>query len=107
MLPAKVVVAVAVALAAMVAAKLALKAAQDAHAMARLLHVVAALHKAHAPIAKTAAKEVLRVRHQTASMSAAIVDPIAPMTGPTTAIWTETMTAVPVVMSCHVTSTPS
>ena len=100
-----VVVPVGVALAAMAVAKRALKVALVAHAMAPLLHVAVVLHRAHALIVRIAAKEVLRAHHQSVSMSAAIVETNVPMTDRTTATWTETMTAVPVVMSCHVTST--
>ena len=102
-----VVVDVGVALADMAVAKPAQKVALVAHAMALLLHVVVVLHRVHALIAKIAAKEVLRAHHQIVSMSAAIDATIVPMMDPTTATWTETMTAAPVAMSCHVTSTRS
>ena len=96
------------ALAAMAAVgKPAQKEAQVARAMAPLLHVVVVLHRVHALIAKIVAKEDLMAHHQTVSMSAAIDATIVPMMDPTTATWTETMTAAPVVMSCHVTSTRS
>jgi hypothetical protein len=100
-------VAVVVALAAMAVAKPAQKVAPVAHAMAPLLHAVVVLHRVHALIAKIVAKEDLMAHHQTVSMSAAIDATIVPMMDPTTATWTETMTAAPVVMSCHVTSTRS
>jgi hypothetical protein len=100
-------VAVVVALAAMAVAKPAQKVAPVAHATAPLLHAVVVLHRVHALIAKIAAKEDLMAHHQTVSMSAAIDATIVPMMDPTTATWTETMTAAPVVMSCHVTSTRS
>ena len=102
-----VAVDVVVALAAMAVVKPALKAAPVAHAMAPLLHVGVVLHRVHALIVKIAAKEDLMAHHQTVSMSAAIDATIVPMMDPTTATWTETMTAAPVVMSCHVTSTRS
>ena len=98
---------VVVAPAVTAAVKPAQKVAQVAHAMAPLLHVVVVLHRVHALIAKIAAKEDLMARHQTVSMSAAIDATTVPMMDPTTATWTETMTAAPVVMSCHVTSTRS
>ena len=97
----------AVARVAMAVANLALKVAQDVHAMARRHLAEAALHKVHALIVMIAVKEVLRAHHQTVSRSGVIVEMIVPMMDPTTATWTETMTAAPVVMSCHVTSTPS
>jgi hypothetical protein len=75
--------------------------------MAPLLHVVAVLHRVHAQIAKIAAKEDLMAQHLTVSTSAAIDATTVPMMDPTTAIWTETMTAGPVAMSCLVTSTRS
>jgi hypothetical protein len=96
------------ALAAMAAVgKPAQKEAQVARAMAPLLHVVAVLHRVHAQIAKIAAKEDLMAQHLTVSTSAAIDATTVPMMDPTTAIWTETMTAGPVAMSCLVTSTRS
>ena len=95
------------ALADMAVAKPAQKVAPVAHATAPLLHAVVVLHRVHALIAKIAAKEDLMAHHQTVSMSAAIDATIVPMMDPTTATWTETMTAAPVVMSCHVTSTRS
>ena len=100
-------VAVAVVLAAMAAAKRGLKVAQDVHATVLHLHGVAALPKAHALIAKIVAKDDLMAHLRTVSMSVAIDAMIAPMMDPTTATWTETMTAARVVMSCHVTSTRS
>jgi hypothetical protein len=87
--------------------KLAQKAAQADHATALPLHAVADLLKAHALIAKIAAKEILMDHHQIVLMSEVIVATIVPMTGPTTATWTETMTVAHVVMNCHVTSTHS
>jgi len=103
--------AVAVALAAMAVAKPAQKVAPVAHAMAPLLHVGVVLHRVHALIAKIVAKEDLTAQHRTVSVSAAIdamtALTIGPMMDPMTAIWTETMTAVPVAMSCHATSTRS
>ena len=99
--------AVVVALAAMAVSKPAQKVAPVVHAMAPLLHAVVVLHRVHALIAKIAAKEDLMAHHQTGSMSAAIDATIVPMMDPTTATWTETKTAVPVAMSCHVTSTRS
>ena len=102
-----VAVDVVVAPAATAVVKPALKVAPVAHAMAPLLHVVVVLHRVHALIAKIVAKEDLMAHHQTVSMSAAIDATIVPMMDPTTATWTETMTAAPVVMSCHVTSTRS
>ena len=98
---------VEVALADMAVAKHAQKVAPVARAMAPLLHVVVVLHRVHALIAKIVAKEDLMAHHRTVSMSAAIDGMIVPMMDPTTAIWTETMTAAPVAMSCHATSTPS
>ncbi len=103
----KAVVAVVVALAAMAVAKPAQKVAPVAHAMAPLLHAAVVLHRVHALIAKIVAKEDLRAHHRTVSMSAAIDAMIVRMMDPTIATWTETMTAVPVVMSCHATSTRS
>ena len=102
-----VAVDVVVAQAATAVVKPALKVAPVAHAMAPLLHVVVVLHRVHALIAKIGAKEDLRAHHRTVSMSAAIDAMIVPMMDPMTAIWTETMTAVPVAMSCHATSTRS
>ena len=102
-----VVVVVVVALADIAVVKPAQKVALVAHAMALLLHVVVVLHRVHALIAKIAAKEVLRAHHQIVSMSAAIDAMIVPMMDPTIATWTETMNTVPVVMSCHATSTRS
>ena len=106
-----VAVDVVVAQAATAAVKPAPKVAPVAHAMAPLLHVVVVLLRDHALIAKIVAKEDLRAHHRTASMSAAVeamtVRMIVPMMDPMTAIWTETMTAVPVAMSCHATSTRS
>jgi hypothetical protein len=75
--------------------------------MAPLLHVVVVLHRVHALIAKIVAKEDLMAPHRTVSMSAAIVAMTVPMMDPMTATWTETMTAAPVAMSCHVTLTRS
>ena len=102
-----VVVAVVVAPTAMAAAKPAQKALPVAHAMVPLLHVAVVLHRAHALIAKIVAKEDLMAHHRTVSMSAVIDAMIVLMMDPTTATWTETKTAVPVAMSCHVTSTRS
>jgi hypothetical protein len=102
-----VAVDVVVALAAMAVVKPALKAAPVAHAMAPLLHVVAVLHRVHALIAKIVAKEDLMAPHRTVLMSAAIDAMTVPMMDPMTATWTETMTAVPVAMSCHATLTRS
>ena len=102
-----VAVDVVVAPVATVVVKPALKVAPVAHAMAPLLHVVVVLHRVHALIAKIGAKEDLRAHRRTDSMSAAIDAMIVPMMDPMTAIWTETMTAVPVAMSCHATSTRS
>ena len=102
-----VAVAVVVAPAATAVVKPALKVAPVAHAMAPLLHVAVVLHRVHALIAKIVAKEDLMAPHRTVSMSAAIVAMTVPMMDPTTAIWTETMTAGPVAMSCLVTSTRS
>ena len=98
---------VAVAPAATAAVKPAQKVAPVAHEMALLLHVVVVLHRVHALIAKIVAKEDLMAPHRTVSMSAAIVAMTVPMMDPMTATWTETMTADPVAMSCHVTSTRS
>ena len=106
-----VAVDVVVAQAATAVVKPALKVAPVAHAMAPLLHVVVVLHRVHALIAKIVAKKDLTAHHRTVSMSAAIdamtVRMIVPMMDPATAIWTETMTAAPVAMSCHVTLTRS
>ena len=102
-----VAVDVVVAPAATAVVKPALKVAPVAHAMAPLLHVVVVLHRVHALIAKIVAKEDLMAPHRTVSMSAAIVAMTVPMMDPATAIWTETMTAAPVAMSCHVTLTRS
>ena len=102
-----VAVDVVVAPVATVVVKPALKVAPVAHAMALLLHVVVVLHRVHALIAKIGAKEDLRAHRRTVSMSAAIDAMIVPMMDPMTAIWTETMTTVPVAMSCHATSTRS
>jgi len=105
-LPVKaVVVDVVVARADMAVAKRALKVALVAHAMARLLQGVVVLHRVHALIAKIVAKEDLMAPHRTVSMNAVIVATTVPMMDPMTATWTETMTADPVAMSCHVTST--
>ena len=102
-----VAVDVVVAPVATVVVKLALKVAPVAHEMAPLLHVAVVLHRAHALIAKIVAKEDLMAPHRTVSMNAVIVAPIVPMMDPTTGTWTETMTAAPVAMSCHVTLTRS
>jgi hypothetical protein len=102
-----VAVDVAVAPAATAAVKPAQKVAPVAHAMAPLLHGVVVLLRVHALIAKIVAKEDLTAHHRTVSMSAAIDAMIVPTMDPTTATWTETKTAVPVAMSCHVTSTRS
>jgi hypothetical protein len=106
-----VAVDVVVAPAATAVVKPALKVVPVAHAMAPLLHVVVVLLRVHALIAKIVAKEDLTAHHRTVSMSAAIDAMTArttgPMMDPMTAIWTETMTAVPVAMSCHATSTRS
>ena len=102
---------VVVAPAATAVAKPALKVAPVAHAIAPLLHVAVVLHRVHALIAKIVAKEDLMAPNRTVSMSAAIdamtVRMIVPRMDPMTAIWTETMTAVPVAMSCHATLTRS
>ena len=102
-----VAVDVVVAPVATVVVKPALKVAAVAHAMAPLLHVVVVLHRVHALIAKIGAKKDLMAFQRTVSMSAAIVVTTGPMMDPTTATWTETMTAAPVAMSCHATSTRS
>ena len=102
-----VAVDVVVAPAATAVVKPALMVAPVAHAMAPLLHVVVVLHRVHALIAKIVAKEDLTAHHRTVSMSAAIDAMIVPMMDPMTAIWTETMTAAPVAMSCHATLTRS
>ena len=102
-----VAVDVVVAPVATAVVKPALKVAQVAHALAPLLHVVVVLLRVHALIAKIVAKEDLTAHHRTVSMSAAIDAMIVPMMDPMTAIWTETMTAAPVAMSCHATSTRS
>jgi hypothetical protein len=98
---------VVVAPAATAVVKPALKVAPVAHAMAPLLHVAVVQHRVHALIAKIVAKEDLMAPHRTVSMSAAIVAMTVPMMDPMTATWTETMTAAPVAMSCHVTLTRS
>ena len=102
-----VAVDVVVAPAATEVVKPALKVAPVAHAMAPLLHVAVVQHRVHALIAKIVAKEDLMAPHRTVSMSAAIVAMTVPMMDPMTATWTETMTAAPVAMSCHVTLTRS
>jgi hypothetical protein len=94
----------------MVGAKPALKVALADHAMALRPHAVVALHKAHAVIDKSAAKEALMDHRLTDSMTAMTGPMIAAMTGPKiapmTAAWTGPTIAARAATNFPVTSTP-
>ena len=98
----------------MVGAKPALKVALADHAMALRPHAEVALHKAHAVIDKSAAKEALMDHRLTDSMTAMtgpMTGPmIAAMTGPKiapmTAAWTGPTIAARAATNFPVTSTP-